>query len=149
MGSQLYGTPSRFEKVVIKNIPKNLSHIAALAMFTLVCETSARAQSRYGIGRAATPAEIASWNIDVDRYGNDLPPGSGSVSHGREVFDRQCAARHGAKGRGRYRRPTGGRAGHACDAKAGENRRQLLAVRPDLVRLYPPRHAAERAAIPE
>jgi hypothetical protein len=46
----------------------------------------ARAQSPYGIGRAATPAEIAGWNIDVDRYGNNLPPGSGSVSHGPEVF---------------------------------------------------------------
>jgi len=30
------------------------------------------------------PAEIAGWNIDVDRYGNNLPPGSRSVSHGRD-----------------------------------------------------------------
>src|SRR5436190_18274108 len=36
------------------------------------------------------------------------------------------------KGRGRRRRPTGGRAGHACDTKAGENGRQLLAVCPDI-----------------
>jgi mono/diheme cytochrome c family protein len=74
--------------------------IATFAVFALVCATAAQAQSPYGIGRAATPAEIAGWNIDIDRYGNNLPPGSGNVSHGREVFDQQCAACHGAKGEG-------------------------------------------------
>jgi cytochrome c len=33
-------------------------------------------------GAATTPAEIAGWNIDVDRDGNNLPPGSGTVGHG-------------------------------------------------------------------
>jgi len=75
-------------------------HIAAFAAFALACATPAQAQSPYGIGRSATPAEIAGWNIDVDRHGNNLPAGSGSVSHGREVFDQQCAACHGEKGEG-------------------------------------------------
>jgi cytochrome c len=75
-------------------------YIAAFAVVALACAIPAQAQSRYVIGRAATPAEIAGWNIDIDRYGNNLPPGSGSVSHGREVFDQQCAACHGAKGEG-------------------------------------------------
>jgi cytochrome c553 len=74
--------------------------IAAFTVFALACATSAQAQIPYGIGRVATPAEIAGWNIDIDRYGNNLPPGSGSVSRGREVFDQQCAACHGAKGEG-------------------------------------------------
>jgi cytochrome c len=74
--------------------------IAALAIFGLACVTQAQAQSPYGIGRAATPAEIAGWNIDVDGHGNNLPPGSGSVSHGHEIFDQQCAACHGASGEG-------------------------------------------------
>src|SRR5258708_38828847 len=74
--------------------------IAAFAVVALACATSAQAQVPYGIGRAATPAEIAGWNIDIDRYGNNLPPGSGSVGHGREVFNQQCAACHGAKGEG-------------------------------------------------
>jgi cytochrome c len=74
--------------------------IAALVILALACATPAHAQSPYGIGRAATPAEIAGWNIDVDRHGDNLPPGSGSVSRGREVFDQQCAACHGAKGEG-------------------------------------------------
>jgi S-disulfanyl-L-cysteine oxidoreductase SoxD len=74
--------------------------IAALAVVALACVTSAQAQSPYGIGRPATAAEISGWNIDIDRDGNNLPPGSGSVSHGHEVFDQQCAACHGAKGEG-------------------------------------------------
>jgi S-disulfanyl-L-cysteine oxidoreductase SoxD len=74
-----------------------------IAMFTLVaitCITRVQAQTPYGIGRPATPAEIAGWNIDIDREGHNLPPGSGSVSHGHEVFDQQCAACHGTKGEG-------------------------------------------------
>jgi hypothetical protein len=74
--------------------------IAVSATFAIACTTCAQAQSPYGIGRSATPAEIAGWNIDIDRHGNNLPPGSGSVSHGREVFDQQCAACHGSKGEG-------------------------------------------------
>ena len=72
----------------------------ALLAAALACATSAQAQSPYGIGRPATPAEIAGWNIDIDRDGHNLPPGSGTVSHGHEVFDQQCAACHGAKGEG-------------------------------------------------
>jgi cytochrome c len=75
-------------------------HGAATAFVALALATSVQAQSPFGIGRAATPAEIAGWNIDIDRYGNNLPPGSGSVSRGHEVFDRQCAACHGANGEG-------------------------------------------------
>jgi S-disulfanyl-L-cysteine oxidoreductase SoxD len=81
-------------------MPRRELCIAAFAVVALACATSAQAQSPYGIGRAATPAEIAGWNIDIDRYGNNLPPGSGSASRGREVFDQQCAACHGAKGEG-------------------------------------------------
>ena len=81
-------------------MPSRKLYLAALAAFVLASAASAQAQSPYGIGRAATPAEIAGWNIDVDRYGNNLPSGSGTVSHGREVFNQQCAACHGATGEG-------------------------------------------------
>src|SRR5437868_6413478 len=81
-------------------MPSRESRIAIFTAFTLVCLAPAQAQSPYGIGRVATPAEIAGWNIDIDLEGDNLPPGSGSVSHGREVFDQQCAACHGAKGEG-------------------------------------------------
>ena len=62
--------------------------------------SGALAQGVYGIGRVATAAEIAGWNIDVGRDGSNLPKGSGSVSHGREVFAQQCASCHGDKGEG-------------------------------------------------
>jgi len=81
-------------------MPMRKTRIAAFALFALACATTARAQSTYGIGRSATPAEIAGWNIDVDRDGNNLPPGGGTVSRGREIFDQQCAACHGARGEG-------------------------------------------------
>jgi mono/diheme cytochrome c family protein len=75
-------------------------YVATFAAAALTCATSASAQSPYGIGRPATAAEVAGWNIDIDRDGHNLPPGSGSVSHGHEVFDQQCAACHGTKGEG-------------------------------------------------
>jgi mono/diheme cytochrome c family protein len=74
--------------------------LALLTAALLALPLHGQAQVAYGIGRPATPAEIAGWNIDVDRNGNNLPPGSGSVGHGREVFDQQCASCHGAKGEG-------------------------------------------------
>jgi S-disulfanyl-L-cysteine oxidoreductase SoxD len=73
---------------------------SAGAMLVLALTTSAHAQGHYWIGRLATSEEIAGWNIDIDRHGNNLPPGSGSVSRGREVFEQQCAACPGAKGEG-------------------------------------------------
>ena len=81
-------------------MPTRRLEFAALAVATLLCVTSAKAQSPYGIGRVATTAEIAGWNIDVGGDGSKLPPGSGGVSHGSEVFNQQCAACHGAKGEG-------------------------------------------------
>src|ERR1700754_298551 len=81
-------------------MPTRRLEFAAFTVAMLLCLTSANAQSPYGIGRAATAAEIAGWNIDVGGEGRNLPPGSGSVSHGSEVFDQQCAACHGAKGEG-------------------------------------------------
>jgi mono/diheme cytochrome c family protein len=81
-------------------MPMRKLTVTTFAVVALAYGTSAQAQSPYGIGRPATPTEISGWNIDVDRDGNNLPSGSGSVGHGHEVFDQQCAACHGAKGEG-------------------------------------------------
>ena len=60
---------------------------------------TANAQT-YGIGRAPTSAEIAAWNIDVSPDGRNLPPGRGTVARGKQVYESQCTACHGAKGEG-------------------------------------------------
>ena len=72
----------------------------AVAIVLGAFASGAQAQSPYGIGRPATTAEIAGWNIDGGRDGSNLPKGGGSVSHGREVFAQQCASCHGDKGEG-------------------------------------------------
>jgi cytochrome c len=72
----------------------------ALAIAVYGFAAGAQAQTTYGIGQPATAAEIAGWNIDIGRDGSNLPKGSGSVSHGRDVFAQQCASCHGDKGEG-------------------------------------------------
>jgi S-disulfanyl-L-cysteine oxidoreductase SoxD len=58
-------------------MPTRELYIAAFALLALAGANRAQAQGTYGIGRTATPAEIAGWNIDIDRDGSNLPPGSG------------------------------------------------------------------------
>jgi cytochrome c len=70
----------------------------ALSMGALCALASA--QSRYGIGHAATPAQVAAWNLDVSPDVRNMPAGQGSVLRGREVFANQCAGCHGARGEG-------------------------------------------------
>ena len=77
---------------------RNSTMVVIVAM--IVSLVGAQAQSRYGIGRPVTPDEIAGWAIDIGRDGSGLPSGSGSVSHGREIFVQQCAACHGEKAEG-------------------------------------------------
>src|SRR4249919_1648800 len=51
-----------------------------------------------GVGRPATPAEIAAWDIDVRPDFKGLPPGSGSVADGQKIWDAKCASCHGTFG---------------------------------------------------
>lgn len=58
-----------------------------------------QAQERFpGIGRAATPAEVKAWDIDVRPDFKGLPKGSGSVAKGMEVWEGKCASCHGVFG---------------------------------------------------
>jgi S-disulfanyl-L-cysteine oxidoreductase SoxD len=54
----------------------------------------------FGFGNPATAEEIAGWDIDVAADGAGLPPGSGSVQQGEELYARLGAKCHGAKGEG-------------------------------------------------
>jgi cytochrome c len=60
---------------------------------------AACAQPSYpGIGRAATPAEVKAWDIDVRPDFKGLPKGSGSVNLGQDVWEARCASCHGVFG---------------------------------------------------
>lgn len=47
------------------------------------------------LGRIATEAEIAAWDIDVRPDGQGLPEGSGTVADGMEIYDDYCSVCHG------------------------------------------------------
>ena len=68
------------------------------------------AERKLDIGRVATPAEIAGWDIDVRPDGQGLPPGSGAVKAGEAVYMGKCAACHGEFGEsaGRWPQVAGG-----------------------------------------
>ena len=75
---------------------------AVLGVFLLVLAAGAAwSGDRYGIGRPATEAEIAGWDIDVSPDGTGLPAGRGSVRDGAGLYAERCAACHGAHGEGK------------------------------------------------
>lgn len=51
-----------------------------------------------GIGRDATPAEVAAWDIDVRPDFKGLRKGSGTTARGQEIWDGRCATCHGTFG---------------------------------------------------
>lgn len=58
----------------------------------------AHAPARFAFGSEASAARVAMWDIDVRPDGEGLPPGSGTVEQGRQVFMTQCVACHGPTG---------------------------------------------------
>src|SRR5690554_2008179 len=74
---------------------KNTVLGAALALSAGVIAASAVAQD-LGLGRAATPAEVQAWDIDVRADFKGLPKGSGTVDQGEELWESTCAVCHGS-----------------------------------------------------
>lgn len=68
--------------------------LAAMAAMSMAAP--AVAQEGYGLGTPATPEQIAGWHIDVLPDGDGLPPGSGTVMQGKQVYQANCLACHGA-----------------------------------------------------
>ena len=54
----------------------------------------------YDFGRPATMEEMKLWDIDVRPDGKGLPEGSGTVAHGKSVYEENCEACHGPNGQG-------------------------------------------------
>src|SRR5574343_827393 len=78
---------SSFRKVILTTA---LVAMASLAM--------AQSDKYPGLGRAATAKEVAKWDIDVRPDFKGLPPGSGSVAKGQDVWEAKCAHCHGIFG---------------------------------------------------
>lgn len=60
---------------------------------------------RYGVGRPATPEEVAGWDIDIRPDGQGLPVGKGTAKEGEPLYMERCAACHGEFGESAGRWP--------------------------------------------
>lgn len=83
---------SRFPKAVLGLAALALAGAAAMA------QTAPNVNKYPGVGREATPKEVAAWDIDVRPDFKGLPPGSGSVARGQEVWEAKCESCHGIFG---------------------------------------------------
>ena len=78
--------------------------VAAIGASPIAAQSQTKAQAAPAakpwadIGRAATPNEVKAWDIDVRADFKGLPPGSGSVDQGMEVWEAKCASCHGTFG---------------------------------------------------
>jgi cytochrome c551/c552 len=68
---------------------------AGFALLLGAASAVASAQPLANVGRSATPAEIKAWDIDVRPDFKGLPPGSGTVERGQQVWEGKCASCHG------------------------------------------------------
>lgn len=75
-----------------------MSRWISLLLATLLCANASGEDKFQGIGRAATAAEIAAWDIDVRGDFKGLPAGSGSVKQGEDIWEAKCASCHGPFG---------------------------------------------------
>jgi cytochrome c len=68
-------------------------------------EAAPAAPTKLNIGRAATPEEIAGWDIAIRPDGHNLPVGKGTVKQGEPLYVERCAACHGEFGESAGRWP--------------------------------------------
>jgi mono/diheme cytochrome c family protein len=75
--------------------------LAALvvALVTVGCARATVVETP-NLGRPATAAQMAGWDISVGPDGVGLPPGGGTAAKGAVVYEQKCQVCHGAKGAG-------------------------------------------------
>jgi S-disulfanyl-L-cysteine oxidoreductase SoxD len=69
-----------------------------LKLFVAALLLISAAQAQPKIGRVATPAEVAAWDIDVRPDFKGLPRGQGTVAQGEIIWEGKCASCHGSFG---------------------------------------------------
>ncbi len=79
---------------------RNLTAVVTMIL-ALAAYASSVAQETPNLGRPATPAEIAGWDISIPPDGTGLPPGSGTPEQGAVVYTQKCQSCHGEKGAGK------------------------------------------------
>jgi mono/diheme cytochrome c family protein len=52
------------------------------------------------LGKPASPADVAAWDINILPDGTGLPAGSGMAADGARVYSAKCAGCHGPEGKG-------------------------------------------------
>ena len=99
--------------------PRSMVAGATLAALTAACATtgSPGSTSRPTLGRAASPEEVAAWDISIPPSGAGLPAGSGTPKQGEAVYIAKCLACHGEKGAGKPADPLVGGVGSLASAK--------------------------------
>ncbi|HEY4215517.1 MAG TPA: cytochrome c [Gemmatimonadaceae bacterium] len=112
-----------------RGLPWLVATLAVASLFATACKLDSRTDylgdktpKQFGLGHAASAADIAAMNIDVSPNGAGLPAGSGTPEEGAKVFAANCAACHGTNGEGKppYPQLIGGPKGNvdfASDAK--------------------------------
>jgi cytochrome c len=86
----------------MSRFPERLAHALIVG---LLLAGPAQSAEKLGIGRLATPDEIAGWDIDIRPDGHGLPAGKGTVAQGEPLYMERCAACHGEFGESAGRWP--------------------------------------------
>lgn len=68
-------------------------------------------------GRVLSPDEVKTLDLTIATSGAGLPPGSGSVTAGAEVYAKKCQSCHGAEGKGKPQDQLTGGIGTLASAK--------------------------------
>jgi S-disulfanyl-L-cysteine oxidoreductase SoxD len=77
----------------------------AIGLVAVMGYTGSAAQETPHLGRPATPAEIAGWDISIPPDGTGLPPGNGTPEQGAVVYTQKCQSSHGEQGAGKPNDP--------------------------------------------
>jgi cytochrome c len=74
--------------------------VAALLLVAGCARAGAERPETPNLGRPASAAEIAGWDISIAPDGRGLPPGRGTSAEGAAVYAAKCQSCHGERGAG-------------------------------------------------
>jgi mono/diheme cytochrome c family protein len=72
-----------------------------LFLIIVLSSQSASAAETPRLGKNPDPQLLKSWDVSIPPDGSGLPPGSGSVSEGANIFEAKCIMCHGPAGGGK------------------------------------------------